>query len=226
MESGAIVKCLPLSARRGRDTERGLPQLLESLSKGRTTPKNTPSMPRPCTDSHATTTPVIPLKIAIVPPPHRHSCERTSPRTTIRGRNPSSGPCHQSLNNRETNPLFIPSDEGGTPHDIFPTHPPTPVIAMKIGSGKPVVGATLVVARPRRQPIFIPLCGLHKAMVIPNAAKRSEESKILALPHSPPMQYSPLSSYLCALRALRGESSPRTNLFFEQCLAYFSKYGR
>ena len=41
------------------------------------------------------------------------------------------------------------------------------VIDMKIGSCKPVVGATLVVARPRRQPIFIPLCGLHKAMVIP-----------------------------------------------------------
>ena len=42
---------------------------------------------------------------------------------------------------------------------------------MKIGTDKPVVGATLVVARPRRQPVFIPLCGLHKAMVIPNAAQ-------------------------------------------------------
>ena len=41
---------------------------------------------------------------------------------------------------------------------------------MKIGSGKPVVGATLVVARSRRQPIFIPLCGLRKAMVIPAKA--------------------------------------------------------
>ena len=40
------------------------------------------------------------------------------------------------------------------------------VIAMKIGSGKPVVGATLVVARSRHQPVFIPLCGLCKAMVI------------------------------------------------------------
>ena len=38
---------------------------------------------------------------------------------------------------------------------------------MKIGSGKPVVGATLVVARSLHQPIFIPLCGLRKAMVIP-----------------------------------------------------------
>ena len=49
---------------------------------------------------------------------------------------------------------------------------------MKIGSGKPVVGATLVVARFRHQPVFISLCGLHNAMVIPNAAKRSEESRI------------------------------------------------
>ena len=48
---------------------------------------------------------------------------------------------------------------------------------MKIASGKPVVGATLVVARPRRQPIFISLYGLHKAIVIPNA-ERSEESKV------------------------------------------------
>ena len=49
---------------------------------------------------------------------------------------------------------------------------------MKIGSGKPVVGATLAVARFRHQPVFISLCGLHNAMVIPNAAKRSEESRI------------------------------------------------
>ena len=42
---------------------------------------------------------------------------------------------------------------------------------MKIGPDKPVVGATLVVARPRHQPVFIPLCGLRKAMVIPNAAQ-------------------------------------------------------
>ena len=33
---------------------------------------------------------------------------------------------------------------------------------MKTGPVKPVVGATLVVARPRRQPIFIPLCGLSQ----------------------------------------------------------------
>ena len=44
---------------------------------------------------------------------------------------------------------------------------PDVVIAMKITSGKPVVGATLVVARSRHQPVFIPLCGLRKAMVIP-----------------------------------------------------------
>ena len=41
------------------------------------------------------------------------------------------------------------------------------VIATKIGSGKPLVGATLVVARSRHQPVFIPLCGIHMAMVIP-----------------------------------------------------------
>ena len=49
--------------------------------------------------------------------------------------------------------------------------PCLPVIAMKIGPDKPVVGATLVVARPRHQPVFIPLCGLRKAMVIPSAAR-------------------------------------------------------
>jgi hypothetical protein len=41
---------------------------------------------------------------------------------------------------------------------------------MKIGSGKPVVGATLVVARSRRQPVFIPLMWPDKAIVIPNTA--------------------------------------------------------
>ena len=45
------------------------------------------------------------------------------------------------------------------------------VIAMKIGTDKPVVGATLVVARSRHQPVLIPICGLRKAMVIPNAAQ-------------------------------------------------------
>ena len=35
-----------------------------------------------------------------------------------------------------------------------------------------LVGAdALVVARPHHQPIFIPLCGLRKAMVIPSAAR-------------------------------------------------------
>ena len=43
-------------------------------------------------------------------------------------------------------------------------------IDMKIGSCKPVVGATLVVARSRHQPGFIPLCGLRKVMVIPAEA--------------------------------------------------------
>ena len=103
---------------------------------------------------------MIPLKIAGVLPPHRHSREGTSPRTTIRGGNPSSTISH----------------------------------AMKIGSGKPVVGATLVVARPRRQPIFIPLCGLHKAMVIPNAAKRSEESKVLAVLDTASNQNGPMTT--------------------------------
>ena len=68
---------------------------------------------------------------------------------------------------------------------------------MKIGPDKPVVGATLVVARSRHQPVLIPLCGLRKAMVIPNCersqphsvipnvAQRSEESKILVLENAP-----------------------------------------
>ena len=47
---------------------------------------------------------------------------------------------------------------------------PAWLIAMKIGHVKPVVGATLVVARSRRQPVFIPLCGLRNAMVIPRSA--------------------------------------------------------
>ena len=44
---------------------------------------------------------------------------------------------------------------------------------MKIGPDKPVVGATLVVARPRRQPVFVPLCSLRKAMVIPRLTRRN-----------------------------------------------------
>ena len=47
---------------------------------------------------------------------------------------------------------------------LFPSAGP---LAMKIGSGKPVVEATLVVARSRSQPNFIPLCGIRKAMAIP-----------------------------------------------------------
>ena len=42
---------------------------------------------------------------------------------------------------------------------------------MNIGSGKPVVGATLVVARSRRQPIFISLMWPDKAMVILSVAE-------------------------------------------------------
>ena len=45
---------------------------------------------------------------------------------------------------------------------------------MKTGSGKPVVGATLVVARSRHQPVFISLCGLCKAMVIPAKERHPE----------------------------------------------------
>ena len=47
---------------------------------------------------------------------------------------------------------------------------PAWLIPLKIGSVKPVVGATLVVARSRRQPVFIPLCGLRNAMVILRSA--------------------------------------------------------
>ena len=45
---------------------------------------------------------------------------------------------------------------------------------MKISPGKPRVGAPLVVARPRRLPIFIPLYGLFKAMVIPAQVARPD----------------------------------------------------
>ena len=40
-------------------------------------------------------------------------------------------------------------------------------IPTKIDSGKPPVGATLVVARSRRQPTFNHVCDLPKAMAIP-----------------------------------------------------------
>ena len=52
---------------------------------------------------------------------------------------------------------------------------PAWLIAMKIGSGKPVVRATLVVARSRHQPTFISLMWPDKAIVIP----RSAATKIL-----------------------------------------------
>ena len=42
---------------------------------------------------------------------------------------------------------------------------PAWLITMKIGSGKPVVGATLVVARSQRQPVFIPLETISKWQV-------------------------------------------------------------
>ena len=35
--------------------------------------------------------------------------------------------------------------------------------------------------RGRAAAIFIPLCGLHKATVLPNVAKRGEESKALVI---------------------------------------------
>ena len=150
---------------------------------------------------------MIPLKIAGVLPPHRHSREGTSPRTTIRGGNPSSATADSRVTSAEPTPIFIPRCADGKPAWMIPlkiaivppphrhsregTSPRTTIRggnpsstishAMKKGSGKPVVGATLVVARPRRQPIFIPLCGLHKAMVIPKAAKRSKESKVLTV---------------------------------------------
>ena len=76
---------------------------------------------------------------------------------------------HQPCNYTETTDTFIPNGEGCHPHDIFRTHPPTPVI--------------------------------------PNAAKRSEESKVIAPPDSFNTQYSLLPS---SLRALRGEPRPRT----------------
>ena len=77
---------------------------------------------------------------------------------------------------------------------------PAWLIAMKIGHGKPVVGATLVVARSRRQPVFIPLCGLCKAMVIlrsaatKNLQSLSPPTERLPIAISPPFQVNP-SSY-------------------------------
>ena len=79
-----------------------------------------------------------------------------------------------------TSPSVIPAEAGiQSPDSVGLCHfrawwcrwQPTWAIAMKIGTDKPVVGAILVVARSRRQPVFIPLCGLHKAMVIPSEAR-------------------------------------------------------
>ena len=71
---------------------------------------------------------------------------------------------------------------------------------MKTGSGKPVVGATLVVARSRHQPVFISLYGLCKAMVIP-AKERHPELGYGAGSNTP----------LRDLRALCGELSNLTS---------------
>ena len=76
----------------------------------------------------------------------------------VRGGNPSSATAGSRVTSAEPTPIFIPRWQ------------PAWLIAMKIGHGKPVVGATLVVARSRRQPVFIPLCGLRNAMVILRSA--------------------------------------------------------
>ena len=69
------------------------------------------------------------------------------------------------------NPLPRRADRGRQNGFAAMIRPRLSVIAMEIGSGKPVVGATLVVARSRHQPGFIPLCGLCKAIVIPSVAR-------------------------------------------------------
>ena len=63
------------------------------------------------------------------------------------------------------NPLPRRADRGRQNGFAAMIRPRLSVIAMKIGSGNPVVGATLVVARSRHQPGFIP-------------SERSEESKV------------------------------------------------
>ena len=68
---------------------------------------------------------------------------------------------HTQYNDKPLERLRTP----GLPR-LPPYRSPIPFIPLKIGSGKLVVGATLVVARFRCQPAYIPLCGLHKAMVI------------------------------------------------------------
>ena len=82
--------------------------------------------------------------------------------------------CHSSENKPRSG--FV--DQNTHFHIPWCRWQPAWLIAMKIASGKPAVGATLVVARSRHQPVFIPLCGLRKAMVIPNVAERSEESEV------------------------------------------------
>ena len=85
---------------------------------------------------------------------------------------------------------------------------------MKTGSGKPAIGVTLVVARSRRQPVFILLCGLRKAMVI----LRSEATKNLqSLPR--PGRDTERGSSQCNSRGLNSYDIPHM-LFAESLLAY------
>ena len=209
MESGAIVKCLPLSAQRGRDTERGLPQLLESLSKGRTTPKNTPSMPRPCTDSHATTTPVISMKVNDTSPTPSFPRKNVTPyhdtgRESIfcHCRHLGGTNTNPSVDSEHTSDTVIPAKERHpVPRYGAGIHPRAPAIN-HLTTGRPTPFSFQVV---RVEPLmtysqrilphlsyenrfrqtccrgnpcgcpspaathFIPLCGLHKAMVIPRS---------------------------------------------------------
>ena len=106
------------------------------------------------------------------PRPTRHSCG---------GRNPSSLPLrappvipapHPSFLRRQEsirgNPCGCPFPAPTRFHPLIPSAPsPHPSFLRRQESilppRPPPVGATLVVARSRREPVFIPICGLRKA---------------------------------------------------------------
>ena len=78
--------------------------------------------------------------------------------------------CHSEERSDEESTISLRPCRGGRHRDRSRRHKPHRGIPLKITPVQPPVGATLVVAPSRRQPFFIPLCDLRKAMVILRSA--------------------------------------------------------
>ena len=76
---------------------------------------------------------------------------------------------------RSLHPLAWPS-QGHSHYYENSRATPYSVVPVKTGTHPRTHGIHLAAER-RTAPVFIPQCGLHKAIVIPNVAQRSEESK-------------------------------------------------